>query len=494
MEREYTEICEFTYKNKRYLYLLDDNHKAFFLRKDNDTLNYITIDELIDLQKAFTKNTHVLNFKISKEKKSKKRRIIPKILIGGILVTLTTNIAGIFSKKNTYTPTIENTISSTEETNEEDIPYEIQKYMNDEKLDEELVNNNYKESSFINEEDIPYDIQKYMYSEKLDEELVVENYKESSFMNYVYIYDMSALSNVLDEQVTFDTLKKTVQNNDKISQKYKNYLYEYIDNLASRWPNVDIRTFNENLKTIEFIEYDKYKLLLKTLDENSFACYRKDENKIYLLDDLDMNDPWTKQVVYHEISHSLRSAYWSKDGKNIRVQFTDSSGYGFEIEEALNSLFALSLYDENEKNIAYHLQSNYMKTILECMDNYTLEDYVNHNYTYFEQCLNETNNNDLAKKVLSLIELQHKDFYNDDFKVEQEQYEPIYTYITDMYLDKYATNSMSLEEINGLVEELKEQVMFNVSEKYEIDTSYFDMEGYNYYQELEKNKDYGQSR
>lgn len=481
MEKEYTEICEFTYKNKKYLYLLDDNHKAFFLRKDNDTLNYITIDELIDLQKAFTKTTHVLNFKIQKEKKSKKRRIIPKILIGGILVTLTTNIAGIFSKKNTYTPTIENTISSTEELEDEEIPDNIQKYISDK---------NYKTP----EEKIPYDIEKYMNSEKLDEELVVESYKESSFMNYVYVYDMSALSNVLDEQVTFDTLKKTVQNNDKISPKYKNYLYEYIDNLASRWPNVDIRTFNENLKTIEFIECDKYKLQTKTLDENSLACYLKNENKIYLLDELNMNDQWTKQVVYHEISHSLRSAYWSKNGKEIRVQFTDSFGYGFEIEEALNSLFALSLYDENEKDIAYQLQSNYMKTILECMDNYTLEDYVNHNYTYFEQCLNETNNNDLAKKVLALIELQNKDYYNDDFKVEQEQYEPIYTYITDMYLDKYATNSMSLEEINGLVEKLKEQVLFDVPEEYEIDTNYFDMEGYNYYQELEKNKDYGQSR
>ena len=461
MEKEYTEICEFTYKNKKYLYLLDDNHKAFFLRKDNDTLNYITIDELIDLQKIFTKTTHVLNFKIQKERKSKKRSIIPKILIGGILVTLTTNIAGIFSKKNTYTPTIENTISSTEEMDEEEIPYDIQKYMN---------------------------------SEELNDELVVVNYKESSFMNYIYIYDMSALNNVLDEQVTFDTLKNTVKNNDKISLKYKNYLYEYIDNLSSRWPNVDIRTFNENLKTIEFIEYDKYKLQTKTLDENAFACYRKDENKIYLLNDLDMNDPWTKQVVYHEISHSLRSAYWSKDGKEIRVQFTDSSGYGFEIEEALNSLFALSLYDENEKDIAYQLQSNYMKTILQCMDNYTLEDYANHNYTYFEQCLNKTNNNDLAKKVMALIELQHKDYYNDDFKVEQEQYKPIYTYITDMYLDKFATNNMNLEEINGLVEELKEQIMFDVPEEYEIDTNYFDIEGYNYYQELEENKDYNKSR
>ena len=36
--------------------------------------------------------------------------------------------------------------------------------------------------------------------------------------------------------------------------------------------------------------------------------------------------------------------------------------------------------------------------------------------------------------------------------------------------------------------------MFDVPEEYEIDTNYFDIEGYNYYQELEENKDYNKSR
>lgn len=443
MKLDYLEICKINYQTKNYLYLLDENNKVFFLNINDKGLSYITLQELLNLQKAFFNYPYACNIK-----SGKKYHMTPKIIIGGVLITLTLGLTSLFSKTTTTNYSTRETISSTENKT-------------------------------------PSDIEKYIENNYLNKPVEIDTYKDIDFSKYIYFYDMNYLTNDYVDNANFETLRQTVQNNSHINLKYKTLLQNYINDLEKNNYDVDVRVFNENLKTIEFIECSKSKLAVKSLSTDSYACYRKDENKIYLLENLEFqNDAWANQVIYHEITHALREARWEKNDKYVRVQFCDSSGYGDIIEEAMNSVFAINLYNKQEKDIAYQLQSNYIKLILSLLDNYKLSDYINHNFSYFEECLNRQNDNDEAKRIMALIELQYKDFHNDELKVEQEQYYPIYDYIVTMYLNKYANQEMTLYEIEDLVIQVKEQILYDVPKEYNINEEYFNQIARTYYNRL----------
>ena len=76
--------------------------------------------------------------------------------------------------------------------------------------------------------------------------------------------------------------------------------------------------------------------------------------------------------------------------------------------------------------------------MLECMDNYTLSDYVNHSMTYYAKQLDTYNQDDnYALTILSLMNEQYEDYHDDNRENPQSVYYPIYDYISKMYLDEY---------------------------------------------------------
>ena len=112
--------------------------------------------------------------------------------------------------------------------------------------------------------------------------------------------------------------------------------------------------------------------------------------------------------------------------------------------------------------------------MIENMDNYDIVDYMNHSSSYFVKKLDEWNHdNNYAKSLLELIEMQYKDYHNDDIELPQEQYYPIYDYISDMFLRKHVTPGMSYEEAKNQMNILLEQILFDIPEEYNIDTNHF---------------------
>ena len=161
--------------------------------------------------------------------------------------------------------------------------------------------------------------------------------------------------------------------------------------------------------------------------------------------------------------------------KKVKVQVEGQNWWNTITAESLNSLFTVSLFNYDEKDIAYQLQSNYHSVMIECMDNYSIEDYVQHSVSYYAKKLDEFNNDDnYATTILELIELQYKDYHSDSIHVEQSEYYPIYDYISNMYYRKNITPDMSYSEALGVSNQLKERVLFDVPEDYNIDTNRFD--------------------
>lgn len=310
-----------------------------------------------------------------------------------------------------------------------------------------------------------------------EEPLVVDTYEAYEWVGgkTISIYDAEGLGLFFDyDSVTPEQIKQVVRDNDGIGQRFKDLLYWYVDAITAKYPEADLRPLYYNLQTIEVVECTTHELLMESLSFDSYGCYKRADNKIYVNKDYEYEPgSWDFQVIIHEFSHAARIVLRNDNGDHLYIQ---PSSQRMEIpEEALNSLFAVSLFDYEERDIAYQLQSNMFQVLIECLDGkYVLSDYLNHSLSYFAHVLDQHNgHNNYAMTLFQLIEEQRTDYFDDRYERDQEVYYPIYHYLCRMYLDRYAPADRDEETINRLVAELLEKVTFDVPEGYHIDTDEF---------------------
>lgn len=460
----YQKVFQFTYKGKSYNMYLDNHNKHFFLRNNVDgSLSYITIEELIDLSLCFINVPLVMN-----ARKGSKKGMVPKVIIGGVSVTLSLTLLSTF---------MFSTFNEMRKSEERIRAFEESRINSTQSVEEDL------KDYLSYDEPTPESTEKPEESKPgLDfiktppDELVVDTYLESDWLSYKFIYDMEYLDKVFDyDNVSIDQVKSRIQGNNHISEKFKNLLYEYCDSLISKYPNIELRVLYENLKTLEVVECDKLELVRHSLSMDSYGCYVRSENKIYVLKDYDyVKGTWPYQVIFHEFNHCLRTGDWIINDTRIKVQVEGQNFSNTITAEALNSLFTVSLFDYDELDIAYQLQSNYHKIMIECMDNYTLEDYVNHSVSYYASKLDEFNQDDnYATTILELIQAQYTDYHNDSISVSQEEYYPIYDYVADMYFRKNINSNMSYSDAVNVADQLITKIMYDVPEDYNIDINHF---------------------
>ena len=265
----------------------------------------------------------------------------------------------------------------------------------------------------------------------------------------LYIYDMDYIEKAISfEKKSLQDFEEVIQQNPKIPDKFKPLMEEYCKCVFEKYPDVELRPFYQNLQSLEVVECTEDELLKVSWDVYSCGCYVKSENKIYVLKDKEYEEgTWDYQVIFHELSHCLRdSHYTDEDGNKVYIQFAGLNYYDVPNAEAINSLFAVSLFDYEENDIAYQMQSNAHKIMIECMDNYSLDDYVNHSLGYYAKQLDEYNQDDnYATTILTLMDEQYHDYYDEKTAENPEKYYPIYDYISNMYLGKHLKAGMSQE-------------------------------------------------
>lgn len=457
--KEYREVLKFKYNKKSYRMYLDNQNKKYFLRDDNGQLSYLDRDEFIEIGHAFCDTPHILRAKRDGKEKGF-IRVIPKILIGGVAVplTLVTFIFGSAFVKE----------FAKEFAPDNYVPYKIVATDNKNEPTKNEGTTTQQQSDIQNK--LSFVI------EPSDEEFVVDTYLASEYSKYIYVYDNDHLDKILDyETVTEDQLHDVVDSNSRITPKYKDFVHKFISDFVEKHPNAERRILYENLKTLEFVECTERELMMASLSVDSYGCYIRTENKIYLLKDYEYKEgTWEYQVIYHELCHVARTGFWDGKGKQIRVQCEGLNFYTTTSAEALNSLFAVSLFDYEEKDIAYQLQSNYFQIMLEVMDNYTLDDYMNKPLSYFAQKLDEYNGDyNYAPMILEGMEAQFNDYHSNKIEIDQEEYFPIYDYVSDMHYEKFITPNMTYDEARAVADKMVERILFDVPEEYNIYTQRF---------------------
>lgn len=437
--KEYRKIFQFYYNGKCYNKYLDKKNKAFYLRVDQEgRLYYLDIDEFADIVLQFNSIPNVMNAIRDGEKK--KIKIIPKVIMGSTAVALSATIL-------------------TTAISQKEIPSNI--------ISGDTITDK------VSYDDAKDDLES-------SEELEIDTYFANKWSDSIYIYDMNYLNQAFDEkQITMDDIRKQIKKNSKISSDFKELMYTYCDAVEEKYPDIELRVFYENLKTLKIVECTKSELISSCWSADSSGCYVKSKNKIYVLKDHEYKKgTWDYQVIFHELSHCLRSGVfekWSNRKKKfIKVQPEGLNFSNVTTAESLNSLFAVSLFDYDENDIAYQLQSNYHKVMIDCMDNYSLSDYIEHSISYYAKKLDEFNQDkNYATTILELIQAQYDDYHDDKINVAQSEYYPIYDYIADMYYKKHLGSNTDLEDAKVVTDELLSQILFDVPEDYNIDTNHF---------------------
>lgn len=448
--KEYRQVLNFTYKNQEYVMYLDNDNKRFFLKVIDGQFAYLTDKEFAELTIFFASNP-----KIMKVVGKKKIKLIPSIVSGGITTILSFSVlTGCFKSSEIQVDNLFPSRATSE------IVTDVEDFKN---------------------------IMSLSDSHTLDSENDTYEYKD----NTLYIYDKDFLDLVMEkENITYDMLCRQIDRNNCIPPEFKSVLYDYCLALTTKHPNVDLRVFYNNLKTLEVETCTSEEIEVKTGISGSYGCYDSSKNEIYVIKNYDYNnDLWAHQVIFHELTHCAIIGNYEIDGLKVKVQ-PEGPKFNNEItSEALTTLFTVSLFDYEENGLAYQLQSNYHKIMLDCLDdNYSLDDYFNHSLSYFENALNKYNGNDDAAVILELIQTQFKDYHSTLINASKEEYYPIIGYVCDMYYKSHISPYMEYDEMIDVAETLYSKVSRYVPNEYKIEKKQFYDHLDNYLQYVNKDR------
>ena len=268
------------------------------------------------------------------------------------------------------------------------------------------------------------------------------------------IYSSEGLDQMLDysrEDITYDDIRDDIDKLD-MPDNCKEIYKTLADNLERQYPDMDLRIWHINLQTMEFEEIGAN--ILEACGINT-AYYSISGNTIKIQEDLDFQPGTLEyQILVHEFCHPIRSLDFEVGETSCSCRFEGLGDDYDVINEALNSILALRSYDQDDALIGYTVVSHMLEVILECMDNYTLQDYVEHDVYYFASKLDEMNGDGNAIEVLNLMQLCWDDIKDHEVFFPVEFYYGLYDYIARMYYDKYLSSDMSTDQVQSVEDEL----------------------------------------
>lgn len=307
------------------------------------------------------------------------------------------------------------------------------------------------------------------------EPVKIKDYYQNSIGN-TYVYDSEHLYLLYGKKgATLNDCLDAINNNPGISQKFKSYFCDFTKRISEKYPEASLDILCYNLKTLKVEELSKFIYVTKSWNSTSLGCYSKPDNSIFIPEGTKyIEGEFGFQVLIHEFCHAARCC-WLDGSLNNCALFNSEQDTGL-LEECLNTVFSCSLLNYYEWDIAYQVPSNYLRIMLECMDNYNLSDYMNYSDAFFLKKLDEsTGYTNYAGVMWKLITLQRHDWESDKIDIPEKEYAPIIDYLCEMYYKKYITADMSADEAKKVADELVYKASYDAPEGFKIDTQrYYD--------------------
>lgn len=262
--------------------------------------------------------------------------------------------------------------------------------------------------------------------------------------------------------------------NDRIEPRFKVFFCDFVERMEAAYPGLNLAILYQNLQTLDVQELSSSDYLWESLNPDSLGCYNRRKNTIFIPEGtVYVEGEFGFQVLLHEFCHAARIAEFQTENSKYRFDFYDDSE-NLLLSEAMNSVFSCSLLDYYEWNIAYQVPSNYLRIMLECMDNYSPEDYIRHRDSYFLRKLDEfTGRTNYAQVIWKLITLQRSDWEQENMDIPAEEYHPIYDFLCELYYGKYISEGMSDGEKRAVADELVRKAFYDAPENYKTNPDYF---------------------
>ena len=271
-------------------------------------------------------------------------------------------------------------------------------------------------------------------------------------------YDISETSYLDDylEDVTFYDLRKTLADNNKISLKHKEYINRYIDLLEQRFPELDLRVFNENLRKLSFEVVDP-----KDWEDPSTMGYIRTTSDwviITLKSEYDNEyDEWL--VISHELTHVLRGAYIKTKDGIVKFDFNFST-YGGAFKEAFTEVINGYIITDDYENYfneiyrsytGYNRYSDAVFQILKLADiEYTMYDFLNYGIDKFEDLLRQYN----LDELIDLYDVDMASENNNITVMEKIKIDKLERQLLDLVIENELKKGTSIEKLYCLADTL----------------------------------------
>ena len=341
----------FKYKNNTYVLLLNDKCQRFFLKFENDKLDYITIEEYKDINQVLFSLKPLVGYRMFE--------IEPLIRIKDKLVTLTVAASILI--------TLSGCVKGIEKTTEE-------------------LNKLGIETVIVSAENDIHKITKV----NLDKKTTYNNADFSGFSNtpFSVICTPGTFGNYIGTQnVTFEDLKTTVKSNNNIPDDIKTIINEGIDNLEIANFNMNYSALKYNLEKlrVEYVEPQEINYVNGIFD--TFAATAKINKEI--------DKTQLKEVLIHEIiGHGSTRAYDKEkeilcDVGSLYLSIDENGGltdvhnYGaFGMEGIADVITSIA---NNKKIKTSYTTHVYELTTLCSSVGISIEDYANYGVEYLTE-------------------------------------------------------------------------------------------------------------
>lgn len=263
------------------------------------------------------------------------------------------------------------------------------------------------------------------------------------------------------DKVTVSDIEEVLASNDAIAPEYKEFIITYVTDWLELYPESDFRVLYHNLKTLEILTVTESDMMISTMSTGAAACYLREENQILLLDGEDfLRETDNYIILTHELTHCARSTrYGDADGTQKSIGYYDYHLMGTYAEEGIITNIAYELQGLGKRADFYPIYSSFYRIVMDCVD-YTAEDFLNHGVNYLIYKMDEfMGDEQYAYYIVALMDSHGTKRYADYMNVDYTYYQDAYDYITRMYMKKYLSPDMSLEEAEAVFEAFCDNIM-----------------------------------
>ena len=174
--------------------------------------------------------------------------------------------------------------------------------------------------------------------------------------DYIFVDTNEELKPYMEKpNPTFEEVRNAVHTNKKLTEQYKMWLLEYIDEKEKKFPETDLVCFYYNIVNLEIQE-----VASEELEENVSGYFDMSQQKMVLSEGVE-DEQIKKNVFQHECEHMNHNVSIEIEGKNIRKstyslildENKNINNIGEALEEGITEYIRFGTTGEEEADISY---------------------------------------------------------------------------------------------------------------------------------------------